>query len=262
MANITPWSGAIPAKNQSVVEFNTNVQRFLAYIATLAPQINQAISEAAIIADVQPYVPGSTYTHPIIVAGSNGLRYSLTAGVPVTGDDPVTSVSGRWVSLTLDASSLDTAPHGAVFLHFGDTPLVGTLELDGSAISRTSYSRVFAIYGIKYGSGNGSTTFNLPDPRGQFPRVWSHGSGVDPDAATRTNRGDGTTGDNIGTKQASQYAAHSHLVYLGAPNPGVSGTSVNNAQNGLSLTSTIPTVSSGGNETRSTNINVMLCVKY
>lgn len=39
----------------------------------------------------------------------------------------------------------------------------GFLECDGSAVSRTTYANLFAVIGTTYGSGDGSTTFNLPD---------------------------------------------------------------------------------------------------
>lgn len=45
----------------------------------------------------------------------------------------------------------------------------GYLLADGSAVSRTTYSVLFSRYGTTYGAGDGSTTFNLPDLRDQFP---------------------------------------------------------------------------------------------
>jgi phage-related tail fiber protein len=42
-----------------------------------------------------------------------------------------------------------------------------TLECDGSAVSRTTYARLFAAIGTRYGAGDGVTTFNLPDYRGR-----------------------------------------------------------------------------------------------
>lgn len=45
----------------------------------------------------------------------------------------------------------------------------GWLLCDGSAVSRTTYSALFAVLGVVYGVGDGSTTFNLPDLRGRFP---------------------------------------------------------------------------------------------
>lgn len=48
------------------------------------------------------------------------------------------------------------------------TPPTGWLICDGTAISRSTYSTLFALVGTTFGSGNGSTTFNLPDLRGRF----------------------------------------------------------------------------------------------
>ncbi|KKK81955.1 hypothetical protein LCGC14_2808220 [marine sediment metagenome] len=46
----------------------------------------------------------------------------------------------------------------------------GFLICDGAAISRSTYSDLFDIIGTRYGVGNGSTTFNVPDMRDKFPR--------------------------------------------------------------------------------------------
>lgn len=45
----------------------------------------------------------------------------------------------------------------------------GWLLCDGSAVSRTTYARLFAVMGTVWGAGDGSTTFNLPDLRDRFP---------------------------------------------------------------------------------------------
>lgn len=60
-------------------------------------------------------------------------------------------------------------PVGSIIAYGGLTAPTGWLVCDGSAISRASYAALFAIIGITFGSGNGSTTFNLPDLRGRFP---------------------------------------------------------------------------------------------
>lgn len=49
----------------------------------------------------------------------------------------------------------------------GSTPPAGYLAEDGSAVSRTTYAKLFAVIGTTYGEGDGSTTFNLPDSRGR-----------------------------------------------------------------------------------------------
>jgi microcystin-dependent protein len=60
-----------------------------------------------------------------------------------------------------------------------ELPLGGYLLCDGTAVSRTRYARLFARIGTTWGSGNGSTTFNLPDMRGAFLRGFDNGRGVD-----------------------------------------------------------------------------------
>lgn len=70
-------------------------------------------------------------------------------------------------------------PPGVVFPYAGPIPPTGWLLADGSAISRTVYARLFTAIGTTYGVGDGSTTFNLPDLRGEFLRGLDNGRGVD-----------------------------------------------------------------------------------
>lgn len=103
---------------------------------------------------------------------------------------------------------------GTVMAWPAATAPAGWLECNGAAISRTTYAELFAAIGTTYGAGDGSTTFNLPDYRGEFLRGFANGSSNDPDRATRTNRGDGTTGDAVGTKQSGETEAHTHAASL------------------------------------------------
>ena len=54
-------------------------------------------------------------------------------------------------------------PIGCVQAYAGNTLPNGWLLCDGSAVSRTTYAKLFSVIGTTYGSGNGSTTFNLPN---------------------------------------------------------------------------------------------------
>jgi len=106
-----------------------------------------------------------------------------------------------------------------------------------------------------HGVGDGSTTFNLPDYRGQFLRGWDNSAGTDPDAASRTDAGDGsTTGDHVGTQQVDAFKSHSHSVINATSNSMQAGGSAVNSSTGASG-------STGGNETRPTNVNVLYCIK-
>lgn len=120
------------------------------------------------------------------------------------------SASASWDRVL--KQSRDAIPVGSIFTFPVSTTPVGYLVCDGSAVSRTTYADLFALIGVTYGNGNGSTTFNLPDYRGKFLRGLDDGAGIDPEAALRLDRGDGTTGDVVGTNQDSAMLNHLHQV--------------------------------------------------
>ena len=68
---------------------------------------------------------------------------------------------------------------GQVCFFAMDTAPDGFLKANGAAVSRTTFSALFNAIGTAFGAGDGSTTFNLPDMRGEFPRGWDDGRGVD-----------------------------------------------------------------------------------
>jgi microcystin-dependent protein len=92
-------------------------------------------------------------------------------------------------------------------------PPPGWMLCDGSAVSRTTYANLFTGIGTGWGSGDGATTFNLPDLRGLFLRGVDPNATHDPDASSRTtiNPG-GNTGAAVGTYEADAYGNHSHGV--------------------------------------------------
>jgi phage-related tail fiber protein len=89
------------------------------------------------------------------------------------------------------------APAGMV-AHFAMlAPPTGWLKANGALVSRTAYATLFAAIGTTFGAGDGSTTFALPDLRGEFLRGLDDGRGVDP-------------GRLLGTFESSQNLSHSH----------------------------------------------------
>ena len=67
---------------------------------------------------------------------------------------------------------------GEVKMYAGSTAPAGYLWCNGQAVSRTTYAKLFAAIGTRWGSGNGSTTFNVPDFRKRFPEGANSGSEV------------------------------------------------------------------------------------
>ncbi len=92
---------------------------------------------------------------------------------------------------------------GTVVPFNGTSVPQGFLLCDGSAVSRTTYSKLFSIIGVSCGQGDGSTTFNLPDNTGAFLRgrvtwVTSNGSGTAAsNNATFTSHGIKRTGYRV-----------------------------------------------------------------
>lgn len=65
-------------------------------------------------------------------------------------------------------ANLEVEPIGTIFAFAGNDIPSGYLPCNGGAISRTTYADLFAVIGTTYGSGNGSTTFNLPNLSDRF----------------------------------------------------------------------------------------------
>ena len=70
-------------------------------------------------------------------------------------------------------------PSGMVMTFAADYAPAGWLKANGAAVSRTLYANLFAAIGTRFGAGDGYSTFNLPDLRGEFARFWDDGRGVD-----------------------------------------------------------------------------------
>lgn len=86
---------------------------------------------------------------------------------------------------------------GDVYYRAVDDSPSHSLYCDGSAVSRTTYADLFAKIGTTYGAGDGSTTFNVPDLRGEFIRGWDDGRGADPSRVFgSTQKGTHVAGDD------------------------------------------------------------------
>lgn len=103
----------------------------------------------------------------------------------------VDNIESTLSKITDKIAQVETTPPGAVMPFAGaNPPSKYWLMCDGRAVSRTSYSELFAAIGTTYGSGNGSTTFNLPDLRGVVIRGVDNGRGLDSGRTLGSYQGD------------------------------------------------------------------------
>jgi microcystin-dependent protein len=154
---------------------------------------------------------------------------------------------------------------GSIVAYTANTVPSGYLECNGAAVNRTDFSALFAVVSDDFGNGDGSTTFNLPDLRGEFIRGWDHGATNDPDSGSRLDRGDGVTGDRIGTTQADEIESHTH-IFPSVPYIMEGGTGLSDnggSQRGQSNLNTKTLGSTGGStETRPRNVYMMYLIKF
>jgi len=197
-------------------------------------------------------VPSGTIT----VGDTNFLFTQATetiAGIAeiATQAEVTTGTSDLVVVTPLKLKNAKFIPSGAVMAFASSGVPSGWLKCNGQAVSRTSYSELFEILGTAYGAGNNSTTFNVPDLRGEFIRGWDDGRGVD-------------GGRVINTAQGDLIKSHTHnLDYYQHTRIEVFGGSETNIQ-GVEGGSGFKTTSSGTNtgvETRPRNIALLYCIK-
>ena len=185
-----------------------------------------------------------------LAAGTNpadALRFDQLAAGNVTFDDTISQLgldpADRNVQKAIEAA----LPAGKVDWFAMDTAPAGWLKANGAAVSRTTYSRLFSAIGTTFGVGDGSTTFNLPDLRGEFMRGWDDGRGVDGSRA-------------FGSAQGGQIQSHEHGNSVSTSGAGAGGNRL--IFDGKVEQGNISTQSFGGNETRPRNIALLACIKY
>jgi microcystin-dependent protein len=118
-------------------------------------------------------------------------------------------------------------PVGAVQAYAGASAPTGWLACDGSAVSRTTYAGLYAAIGTAWGSGNGTTTFNVPDLRGRAPvgagtgagltaRALAATGGAETHTATVAHTHTGPSHTHTTADHQHQGPSHAHGVSIGS----------------------------------------------
>tara|TARA_A100001391_G_scaffold30793_1_gene16470 strand:- start:509 stop:1639 length:1131 start_codon:yes stop_codon:yes gene_type:complete len=221
------------------------------------------------------------------------LRFQDSSGSPFVSLKSPSSLSGN-IALTLpsaitnggflqtDGSGnlsfqiVNGVPSGSVFCMAVATIPTGYLECNGAAVSRTTYAALFAIIGTTYGTGNGSSTFNIPDLRGEFVRGFDNGKGTDSGRSIASSQGSANLSHGHSVSASVNDSGHVHATSFDNKKyfPGGGSTSIgyggaggypadvftmSNATTGISVS--ISQNNAGGGEARPRNIAMMYIIK-
>jgi microcystin-dependent protein len=195
--------------------------------------------------------------------------YKITnVAAGVSASDGVTKAQLDAVLAQINSARV---PSGVMLYYAAGSTPAGWLRCNGAAVSRSTYADLFAAIGTTYGVGDGSTTFNLPNPRGKFIRVLDEGAGIDPSRALGSYQADEIKSHTHSATSSVTDSGHSHNIPAdvrdGANGGGsfaqaneiVNGAATSVALTGISVTTVVsPT---GGAETRPKNDAFPMIIK-
>lgn len=190
---------------------------------------------------------------------SAGSTYYLSATAGAVTSSANTSVRiGVAVSSTailLDfvdvvANAFLSAVTGQIIMYGSSTAPTGFLACDGSAVSRTTYAALFAVIGTNFGSGDGSTTFNVPDLRSRTPV--GYGAAAPTKVLTFASRSSNTVTVTGASNSANNHVQTGQAVLYSAPSGAMTGLTDNTtyyliriAYNQFQLASTLANAQNG-----------------
>jgi microcystin-dependent protein len=217
------------------------------------------------------YLQIATAASTYLPLSGGTLTGNLTLpGVPTTTN---MAASKGYVDTQIAAipAASDMTPAGTVIYSARTTAPTGYLAANGAAVSRTTYATLFSAIGTVYGVGDGSTTFNLPDLRGEFVRGFDDGRGVDSGRTMGSNQA-AALASHTHTGSTAGAGAHSHSTNFSSvvtqpggnetPGGGGRGQYQNISINGVGdHAHSFTTNATGGTETRPRNIALLACIK-
>lgn len=158
------------------------------------------------------------------------LAYKMVLAPPTDTDPPTNSFwtvdnvvsadAAVLAALTAYEATIAGIPIGGMVAYGGTTAPNGWLLCFGQAISRTVYGALFLVVGTAYGSGDSSTTFNVPDKRGRVS-VGKDDMGGSP-ANRVTNAASGISGTTLGAAGGDQNAQADTLTATSAATTAIS----------------------------------------
>ena len=209
---------------------------------------------------------GRGIIHLVEDNGSN-KTWSFEHNGDFVSPNDVLSSSGRSINKSIQQDEVV----GEVAYFARTTPPSGWLKANGAAVSRTTYAALFAAIGTTFGAGDGRTTFNLPDLRGEFIRGLDDGRNIDRGRRLGTAQGDAIrniTGKLDGSAMGSgNQVLEGKMIASGAIGTTYQQRQWSGDQGGwgeqsvsfdFDASRVVPTA----NENRPRNVALLACIKY
>jgi len=233
---------------------------------------NSGVARSIISADGSNSYYSAEGARSIVLKANGTTLFTInttnaTATIPIVlPADPTTALQAS------TKQYVDTVmPSGMIMPFAGTSAPTSWLACNGAAISRSTYATLYNAIGTTWGTGDGSTTFNVPDLRGMF----LSGTGTN-----ATGSSSGAVGPSVGTYAADTYLNHSHTatstdsghthsINSTGPNgagggglPGFgTGTTYSTNTGTANITTTVATSTTGGTETKPKNYGVLYIIK-
>lgn len=153
-------------------------------------------------------------------------------------------------------------PYGAVMWFARSTAPAGWLKANGAAVSRTAYAELFTAIGTTFGAGDGTTTFNLPDLRGEFVRAWDDAKGTDAGRVFGSSQAD--QANSVSAWKNTAGGTGSFNLTSTIPEDGTFSTYLKIAGDASNSAGTQAGAQfqKHGHETRPRNIALLACIRY
>jgi microcystin-dependent protein len=199
----------------------------------------------------------------LAVAGTFAASGTATAvtQAPETNTTAIATTAFVTAAIAAIPAPPQSVPSGSVFYFAANAAPTGYLEADGTAVSRTTYAALFAVTGTTFGVGDGSTTFNLPDLRGEFIRGWDDGRGVDTGRAFGSAQAEALKEHKHDIRVRGSNSSHSHRVNGPAETYVAAGVSNSLGGSGDIYNDDGAILNTGGTETRPRNVALLACIK-
>ena len=221
---------------------------------------NETIGGSLGVTGNSTFTGTTTTTGTATFNGAAAFNGATTVPTQAVNDNSTKAASTAFVNASITANP--GVLTGSLLMWPTTSAPTGYLNCDGTAVSRTTYASLFAVVSTTFGTGDGSTTFNLPNYTSRMPygtTIGATGGSADAVVVTHTHTATSTV-----TDPGHTHTANNFIVFTGSGQTyGAGGGKMNNNTGTLTeAASTGISVNSGGSGTAMNTISPYLGINF